>query len=793
MNPIPMLRKKKENQINFIKPPKVVPILFSAEMPASAHILNLREKLSRPEKPPALAWQSSVFDRLLSQPLKELKAKAQIAAKPKPLVVEEGIFRVTNISSLLIRTDSRSRQFWHRLEPALSRAKGSAASFKLPHPSLPHLPWPKFDFLTGWQKGLASFILTALILTLPLPALSTYAQLKDTQIQIVSLGSQAFNHLEASQSALLAQNLAKAATDLQTALELFSQTQKELNEINPVLKALFSTIPGLRRQYLNGEHLMVAGSNLSLATLPLVQAVNSVSDEPLTDQLNRLAGILTQVLPKFQAVKRHLNLIKVTALPDNERQTFLAVRQKVEVLTVDLEKMQPLMQTLATILGAQEPKRYLLIFQNDNEIRPTGGFIGSFALLDLAKGKIKKLDLPGGGPYDLQGSLKVAILPPAPLQLLKSRWELQDANWFPDFPASAQKIAWFYEKSGGPTVDGVMALDTYLLIELLKITGEIAMPEYGLTINAQNFVTATQKQVEIDYDKTQNKPKQFLADLAPKILDKLFSTKENFLPIVRILNQNLNQRHLQLYLADPLLEQVMAAQGWGGELKNNPQGDYLLVINTNIAGGKTDGVIKQTLQHQAKIEIDGSIVNRVTIRREHQGKEGDLFTNLQNVSYLRLYAPANSQLIQAEGFTYPEEKHFKVADKRYKIDEDLKRIEQNQTIDEQSGTMITQEFGKTSFGNWVMTKPGQSTTVSFTYKLPYQIADQDKDLFSYSLLVQKQAGSLADNFSSSIIWPPSWQIIWHDQAEATKQNNQIFFSTDLQEDQYLGLVLQIYK
>lgn len=818
-------RKSIKKQEQLTKPPKVVPVLFSAAADHSPHLLDLREKLA-PQAAPA--WQLSPLDHLLTRPLTYFKLKA--VTRPRPLVVEEGKISLDYGQNTRTREHKNTRT----LEPALSsyfplfydQVKKTIKPFnnltiektfqplfsfhlpkiRFPQISLPEINCPTLNFLSSWQKTAIGFLVMGLIFILPLKAFSAYADLKESQNKIIAYGSEAFQHLEIGQSALLAKDMVKATAELQTALNLFSQTQNQLNELNPLVRLAVCLIPGQRQIYFNGEHLMMAGQNLTLAALPLISAFTSINKtEPPTEHLIKLSSALEQTLPKFQAVKKHLAQVNPVYLPANYLSIFDKTKEEINFLTADLEKFQPLLPTLNQILGAEIKKRYLLIFQNNNEIRPTGGFIGSFALLDVEKGQIKKLDLPGGGPYDLSGSLKVALLPPAPLQLLKSRWEFQDANWFADFPTSAKKLAWFYEKSGGPTVDGVIAMDTFLFIDLLKITGEIAMPEYNKNIKAENFVYETQKQVEIDYDKAQNKPKQFLADLAPRLIAKIFASND-FASLLATLNKNLAERHLQLYFADSRLEEQMMALGWGGEFKQNPTGDYLAVINTNIAGGKTDGVIKQTIHHQAKIEIDGSVVDTVTITREHRGQPGDIFTDLQNVDYLRVYAPAGSQMIRAEGFTYPEEKHFKVAEKWYKIDEDLKKIEQNQTIDEKSGTVITNELGKTSFGNWVLTKPGQTTTVSLTYKLPgkikmekpagwldslKEVLSQNQDYLSYSLLVQKQAGTQADNFQSEIFLPPAWQPLWTEPAnQMSYQNSQLNFKGDLEEDRYLGVVVQ---
>lgn len=778
-----MSRRKKTAQA------KPILISFQKEETQSPHVLNLRETLAEPAEKVA-EWQPNAFERVLSQPLASFKsqvAEVEDILEEKPMVIEQGVF---------FAEDDIEEEA--EVNP-IRRWKMPDFNFSLPRISFPSISWPQlpqifFPILRPTfafkHAGLFGFVLFALLLTLPMPAFSTYASLRKTQNQITQLGTDAFSHLEKGQSAFMAKDMVGATKDLQTALDLFSQTQKELKGINPILRAVLSIVPGVRQKYLNGEHLMMAGTNLSVAALPLIQAADISFDKPLSEQLNSFNDVLEQVAPRFQAVNSHLQQVDASALPDAEREKFLSVREKVKWLASDLEKVQPLLANLSIILGSDNSKRYLLIFQNDTELRPTGGFIGSFALLDIDKGKIKKLDLPGGGSYEMQGALKAAVLPPAPLQLLKARWEFQDANWFPDFPTSAKKIMWFYEKGGGPTVDGVLAFDTRLFIDLLSITGPIAMPEYNLTVDAQNFVSVTQKQVEIDYDKVENKPKKFLTDLAPKVIEQLLSNAGEFLPLLGVLNKNLNEKHLQMYFANNDLEKFSIASGWAGELKDNPQGDYLAIINTNIAGGKTDGVIKQTVNHQAKIEVDGSIINVVTITREHQGQPGDLFTDLQNVSYLRLYAPEGSELIKADGFTYPEEKLFKVAEKWYKLDEDLQAVEQVQSIDETSGTIVTKEFGKTSFGNWVMTKPGQTTTVSFTYRLPFKLLKENSNYLSYSLLVQKQAGRVDDRFFSHISIPTDWQVVWRDPAEIELNGNQLNYSIDLREDRYFGFVIK---
>lgn len=798
-----MPRRKKIN----IKP---IFVSFNQGEAPSPHILDL-EKLLNPTLPEN-KWQPSPLESLLSEPLKQLRPKVAETGKNLPKI-KLPFFRLSFESPLhrpfRVKKDIRTKSWL----PALK-----LPNFKFPFPQLSskitsfkiHLPTfnNPFQLATqpyfhpAWPKAIAGFAIVALILVLPLKVFSSYYTLKDTEKNIVASGTEAFDHLNSGKEALEKGDLILATSELQQAINIFSQTQNELNSVNPIWRSLLSCTPIIGEKIKNGERLMLAGTNLTLASLPLISLFNS---QETNFNLLRIKTNLEEIIPRLNQTNQYLMAVDLNFIPENRQKDFQKIRQTISLLSLDLQKVQSLVKNLDQILGENQEKTYLLVFQNNNEMRPTGGFLGSFAEVHIKNGKITKLDIPGEGSYQLQGYLKVAMIPPAPLQILKNKWEFQDANWFADFPTSAKKIAWFYEKSGGPTVDGVIALDTQILIDFLQLVGPVELPQFKKTLGTENAISELQKQIEFEYDKTQNRPKQIITELAPLLINKLFSEKTQLLPILTALNRNLNQKHLQIFLADKNLEQEIISQGWGGEVRDNHQGDYLLVVNSNVGGDKTDSVIQQIISHQTKIENDGSMIDEVQIKRIHQGPNGNPYTDRQNVDYIRFYVPKGSQLLTAKGFSWPEEKHFRVPEKWYKIDEDLSQTEKNKSIDSRNGTIITEEFGKTVFGNWVLTKPGQETNISISYRLPYKLTSnnpsklqgwlkkifQDKQNFiSYSLLAQKQAGTLADQFYHTITWPENWKPLWADPENLTWQDNQSILKTALSEDKFIGLVFE---
>jgi hypothetical protein len=429
----------------------------------------------------------------------------------------------------------------------------------------------------------------------------------------------------------------------------------------------------------------------------------------------------------------------------------------------------------ATVLGGDGAMRYLVLFQNNTELRATGGFLGSFAEIDVKDGVITKMDVPGGGSYDLQGSLKDYLVAPEPLRLLSARWEFQDANWFPDFPTTARQASDMYIAAGGPTVDGVIAINATYVSDLLALVGPIDMPEYGRTISDDNFLEETQKIVELEYDRNVNKPKAFIGDLAPRVLKRLMDgTPQDFFAVLDHVNRGLSSRDIQLYFQDDTLERRVLDLGWGGELKQTT-GDYLMVVDTNLGGGKTDGVIEEQVDVLVKADDIGHLINTVTVSRTHHGEPGTLFTGANNVNYLRLYVPKGSELIASDGFNPPDVGLFELPEPTWLEDDDLLFSIESTTIDPLSGTTVYEEAGKTVFGNWIQTRPGTTSTVTFTYRLPFTLARFSetpnalarlKNAFgmteteAYTLTLQKQSGVTKRNTQITFQLPAKWSTLW---------------------------------
>ncbi|MEK7518658.1 MAG: DUF4012 domain-containing protein, partial [Patescibacteria group bacterium] len=489
-----------------------------------------------------------------------------------------------------------------------------------------------------------------------------------------------------------------------------------------------------------------------------------------------------------------LQTVKAKDLPAEYQQAFADIQGQLPSLQFQFDRLQHLGAFLSTFLGADGTShRYLFTFQNSNELRPTGGFLGSLAIVDVINGAITKVEVPSGGVYDISGQTAMRVVAPKPLQLIQANWNIQDANWFPDFATSAKKILQFYESAGSPAVDGVVAMTPAVLQSFLKLTGPVEVPEVGETFTAENLTLKLQEVIKdaekVDY----SKPKLVMGYLTPKILARALALpQEQLWQLLGTMQEHLISRDIQFYFSDAAQQQLTRDLGWAGELRNSSK-DFLAINRANLGGGKTDGVIEEVDSHDVRIASDGTITDTLTIIRKHNGVRNARFIHDRNVVYIRAYVPLGSTFVNATGFEAIDVKRFKMPSPDRTPDPDVVRLEAGAIIDDTSGTRISTEAGHTVFGNWLSAGVGEVTKATITYTLPFTLnvgglwAKTD----TYSLLTQMQAGTRA-GFSSTLHIPDAWQTSWQGSTASVfvQEADGYRMSAIMDRDQYYGLAFK---
>ncbi|MFA5945614.1 MAG: DUF4012 domain-containing protein [Patescibacteria group bacterium] len=638
--------------------------------------------------------------------------------------------------------------------------------------------------LFSWKRGLASFVLVAFVLAAPLNAVQVFAHARGTADTVQNQGKSALEAFFRGAGSLSDKNFDSAQKDFSRAAEDFADAQSSLNDMHTAVTAVLTVIPQTDKTMSSVRGLMNAGEELSQTAEILALAaddVGSLKSATLVEKIGLLSTYVEKAEPHVESAEASMKRVDPSVVPAEYFTRVKELQDNLPKLHSAMGEFVEFTDALTTVLGGHGQVRYLAAFQNNTELRPTGGFVGSFAELDVKDGAIEKMNVPTGGSYSGEGQLTQYVAAPGPLQLLKARWEFQDANWFPDFPSSAKKMLWFHGYAGGPTMDGVIAVNATFVQKLLGVLGPVEMPAYGRTITADNFLLETQKIVELEYDKTENAPKAFIGDLAPVLLDRL--TRADYptlLKVLDILGKGMEQKDIQVYFQDNALEASMESLGWSGSVKST-SGDYLMVVDTNLGGGKTDGVIDQDVNVDVSIDEAGAVIDTVTIKKTHRGMKNELFRGLNNVDYLRVYVPEGAELLTASGFTPPSDSLYKTANVPLGIDEDL-AVSMKNIRKDASGTDIWEEDGKTVFGNWMQTAPGTEETVTFTYKLPLKVELNTEHSFlssaspiSYSLFLQKQSGVEKRITNVRVNLPHEVPVLW---TSADAQANVTGYATN---------------
>jgi len=378
---------------------------------------------------------------------------------------------------------------------------------------------------------------------------------------------------------------------------------------------------------------------------------------------------------------------------------------------------------LSTLSLNGEKKSYLILFLNNAEIRPGGGFIGSFARVDLEDGKIVKLDFETN-IYTLDKAFVSAgnnIVPPEEIASVSSSWTMRDSNIYADFSESAKKVAWFYQQESGKKVDGLISIDTTLFRNLLDVVGEIKMPEYNMVITSDNFLTDVQYQIEIGYFKdknnwSENQPKKILSDMMPKFISAITKNNEVEIAAGKELFTAMSEKHLLFYAENSIVEDFFDGIGSAGKIIET-SGDYLYLSDSNLGANKSSLNTITSVEQNILIENSGKANQSLTINKKHNGSYD--WPDGENKNLLRIFLPLSAKISSAN-------------------------IEPRSL------------FGKTSVSYWQNTKPGEKSESKIEYSRDNAVNLSGQN-FDYKVTIQKQPGIEFFDWNLYLKYPEGWK------------------------------------
>ncbi|MCX6817025.1 MAG: DUF4012 domain-containing protein [Candidatus Beckwithbacteria bacterium] len=509
---------------------------------------------------------------------------------------------------------------------------------------------------------------------------------------------------------------------------------------------LLASIIGGPKLISNLDGLLFIGSKLSQGAVHLAktgeagtilaQIIFQHQDGNISQALKDIQLNLDQAYTEFSFVESELQSGRESASA-----LLTPLTLKLQTLTTSLPSIRDQINQGRTLLPlipgfiAQDSKKvYLLLFQNSSELRPTGGFIGSYGLLTFEKGKL--LDFVVEDIYSADGQLKGYVQPPQPIAkfLGQNTWYFRDSNWDPDFPISAQRAEWFLGKTTNRNVDGVIAVNLPAVKEMLRATGPITLPDYNEEVTADNLFERAEYHSEIDFFPGSTQKKDFLGALAREIFTRMKnSSPQDLLKFSQAFENSLAQKQLLIYLHDADSQKLLLQENWSGALYS-PQlnlatklpvtSDYSYLVEANLGINKANYFLKRLIRQELTILKTKEILAVTSIDYQNQSP-ADAWPGGIYRSYLREYLPQGTVLISV-----------KMGDNKL----NLKDVDQ-ETIND-----------KFVIGFPVTVPVKNSLKVEITYRLtqPLNLTNRQGRL---ALVIPKQPGIIDDQLEAIINYP----------------------------------------
>jgi nucleoside-diphosphate-sugar epimerase len=464
----------------------------------------------------------------------------------------------------------------------------------------------------------------------------------------------------------LALNQAKNTTDFAQTEKITKLTKTAENRLSTSRNFLskgriVTTIFGLRSAGDNLDRLLFIGIKLSQGANHLAQAgeagtlltqiVFQHQEGNISEALKRIQINLDQAYSELSFVESELQSGK--QLPEDLStpltQKVIALSQELPTIRKKINQVRVLLPMMPGFIAQESKKTYLLLFQNSAEIRPTGGFIGSYGLLTFDKGRL--LDFSIEDIYSADGQLQGFVEPPEPIKtfLGQASWFFRDSNWDPDFTVAAGQAEWFLQKETGRKVDGVIAVNLPAVKELLKATGPITLTDYNEEVTSDNLFERAEYRSEIDFFPGSTQKRDFLGSLGREIFTKAQeASSQELLLLSQAIETALAQKQILVYLHDVNSQQTLIEQNWAGalyepnlstSLDNLPvTSDYLFLVEANLGINKANYFLKRSLQHQVTILKNKELLSVATIDYQNQSP-ADAWPGGVYHSYVRAYLP----------------------------------------------------------------------------------------------------------------------------------------------------------
>ena len=514
-----------------------------------------------------------------------------------------------------------------------------------------------------------------------------------------------------------------------------------------------------------GKNVSTAGIYLLSASQSLTQAFsnNIKSTGNFTDASNYLKNAIV-IFEKEKA----------------QGESFSDITQKIDPL---INFVSNTIDVWPDLLGFNNKKTYLILFQNNMELRPGGGFIGSYGILSLDKGKI--VDLSIHDVYDADGQLTGHVEPPFAIRryLQSTNLYMRDSNFDVDYINDAAVAARFLSIEKKQTVNGVIAVDVSFVKNILSAMGQVYVPEYNENVNSDNLFQLTESHAEKNFFPGSTQKKDFLRLLLQAMENNIVNKKNiSYLSMAQAVGDSISQKHVLFAFDNSSIQNLFTVNGWSSSLWDDRKddkslvNDYLGINEANLGINKANYFIKRSVSQVVNIDDNGGISSSITVAYKNTNVNG-IWPGGIYKNYLRFILPQGSPLTSikingqiqgtVDAITDPqiyENKNFSPPSKL-----EIEKYDQN---------------GKTIYGFLTNVPINALQTITFNYTLSNQ-ALVSSSVLNYDLRIFKQPGTDEYPYDFSITYPSGFRVI--STSDGTDNNGRVVYSGNLNKDKDISI------
>lgn len=582
-------------------------------------------------------------------------------------------------------------------------------------------------------------------------------------------------------------------------------TLTDFNRLQVSVNDLSNNLSSARRQmsflrpfgFLNGDletslEALDAGQELALAAQNMLRGMQPAlffltegeEDEAVATQLSsgeRVVELLSLGRGSFLSAQIHLDKAKAQIARFNLGDVSGDLLVTVDGLDKYQDQLENINQTLldspnllTVALGLGDARTYLILSQNSDELRPSGGYISTYGWMTVRNGRITDYDYnpttatsPNPPPESLAGEVEV---PSWWIRYHKPIYAAWDGSWYPDFPSTARMAAWFYNNGNNlhAPVDGVIAVDLVAVEYILDALQEVEVPEFAEfadTVTPANFrdvVYAVRAEGQPDL-----LHKTYVAALYRQILTDWQSLDaDKSVDLRGALLRALQEKHAMVYFTNESLNEALDTLGWLGAQGSGLGQDYLMAVDANL-GNKSNHSIVRQITYDVEIQTDGTLICQTAVSYDYPARLAEEDPAVQPAHYggsidynnlLQLFVPANSTLTGS-----------------------------NNIVTEP--TTVASE-GHTAFVAFVQVKYDQSERFQFSYTTP-PLVESFGPYRRYTLRLEKQPGMVRELVNVQVRLPQGARTVEiSPPADASYQLEQpiLEFRVDLTTNQTIEII-----